>query len=437
MSAERGFARRLLAVAVVSGAVFVVVLGLFALLIFRSLSSRLTESVLAESRADAESIARRLATGSAPPLRVSETTKATELYLHSVLQEKRTVEYITVTDREGRRLFEGRAEGRRTFFDEPPTPALDLPDGTGRRSTQTSTDYDIAVPIENIGFLHVGVSKDAVAARLEALRADLARKAGLAALVALAALAATDVFVWRLLERNRRLESARLEDRRLSELGTVAAGLAHEIRNPLHAIGLTLQNLEERFPAEERRFEGARSEVRRLDRLVSDFLLYARPLPLRVEELSLPAFLREACALAAVEARQKGIAVDVGEAPDATVLWDAGKMRQVLWNLVRNGVEASAGVPPERRRIVLEASPDGEDAVVVRVRDEGEGIPAGVLAEIPALFRTTRKGGTGLGLMVASRIVKEHGGTLAIRSREGEGTTVELRLPREAAAAPA
>ena len=437
MSAERGFARRLLAVAVVSGAVFVVVLGLFALLIFRSLSSRLTESVLAESRADAESIARRLATGSAPPLRVSETTKATELYLHSVLQEKRTVEYITVTDREGRRLFEGRAEGRRTFFDEPPTPALDLPDGTGRRSTQTSTDYDIAVPIENIGFLHVGVSKDAVAARLEALRADLARKAGLAALVALAALAATDVFVWRLLERNRRLEEARLEDRRLSELGTVAAGLAHEIRNPLHAIGLTLQNLEERFPAEERRFEGARSEVRRLDRLVSDFLLYARPLPLRVEELSLPAFLREACALAAVEARQKGIAVDVGEAPDATVLWDAGKMRQVLWNLVRNGVEASAGVPPERRRIVLEASPDGEDAVVVRVRDEGEGIPAGVLAEIPALFRTTRKGGTGLGLMVASRIVKEHGGTLAIRSREGEGTTVELRLPREAAAAPA
>ena len=427
MKPERAFARRLLAVALVSGALFLVVLGLFAVLIFRSLSSRVTESVLAESRADAESIARRLAKGGAPPLRVSETTNATELYLHSVLQEKRTVEYITVTDREGRRLFEGRAEGRRTFFDEPPTPALDLPDGTGRRSTQTSSDYDIAVPIENIGFLHVGVSKDAVAARLEALRADLARKAGFAAL---AALAATDVFVWRLLERNRRLEEARLEDRRLSELGTVAAGLAHEIRNPLHAIGLTLQNLEERFPAEEGRFAGARSEVRRLDRLVSDFLLYARPTPLRPEELSLPAFLREACALAAVEARAKGIAVDVGEAPEAVVRWDPGKMRQVLWNLVRNGVEASASVPPERRRIVLEAVAEGDESVLVRVRDFGEGIAPAVLAEIPALFRTTRKGGTGLGLMVASRIVKDHGGTLAIHSREGEGTTVELRLPR-------
>lgn len=432
MNAQRGFARRLLAVAVVSGALFLLVVGLFSLLIFRSLSSRLTESVLAESRADAESIARRLAKGNAPPLRVSETTRATDLYLHSVLQEKRTVEYITVTDREGRRLFEGRAEGRRTFVDEPPTPALDLPDGTGRRSTQTSRDYDIAVPIENIGFLHVGVSKDAVASRLETLRAGLARKTAFAALAALAALAATDVFVWRLLERNRRLEEARLEDRRLSELGTVAAGLAHEIRNPLHSLGLTLQNLEERFPFEEERFAGARSEVRRLDRLVSDFLLYARPLPLHAEEIALPAFLREACTLASMEGRQKGVAVELGPVADATVRWDAGKMRQVLWNVLRNGIEACTGVPPERRRVLLEGAEEEGGTVIVRVRDEGEGIPAAVLAEIPALFRTTRKGGTGLGLMVASRIVKEHGGTLVIDSREGAGTNVRITLPREA-----
>jgi signal transduction histidine kinase len=429
--AERGFERRLLAVSVVSGGLFLLVLGLFALLIFRSLSSRLTDSVLAESRADAESIAKRLAGGGAAPLRVSETTQATALYLHSVLQEKRTVEYITVTDRDGRRLFEGRAEGRRTFFDEPPTPALDLPDGTGRRSTQTSSDYDIAVPIENIGFLHVGVSKDAVAARLEALRADLVRKTGFAALAALMALAATDVFVWRLVERNRRLEDARLEDRRLTELGAVAAGLAHEIRNPLHAIGLSLQNLEEKFPEEERRFAGARSEVKRLDRLVSDFLLYARPLPLKTEEAELRSFLLEACAFAALEAREKCVVIETGEVADVAVRWDAAKMRQVLWNLLRNGIEACASVPPERRRVSVEAAlADRDDIVLVRVRDTGEGIPEDFRREIPALFKTTKKGGSGLGLMVALRIVKEHGGTLAIASRLGEGTSVELRIPR-------
>ena len=435
VTAERRFERRLLAVSLITGSLFLIVLGLFALLIFRSLSSRLTESVLAQSRADAETIARRLAASSPAPLRVSETTKATDLYLHSVLQEKRTVEYITVTDRDGRRLFEGRAEGRRVFFDEAPTPALDLPDGTGRRSTQTSSDYDIAVPIENVGFLHVGVSKEAVAVRLESLRSDLVRKTAFAALAALVALAASDVFLWRLLERNRRLEEARIEDRRLTELGTLAAGLAHEIRNPLHAIGLDLQNLEERMPSEKERFAGARGEVKRLDRLVSDFLLYARPLPLHPEDLALPAFLREACGLAALEGREKGVVIETGPVPDRVVRWDPGKMRQVLWNILRNGIEASVSVPPERRRIVLEARAGEEGRVVVAVRDTGEGIAADVLPHLPALFKTTRKGGSGLGLMVALRIVREHGGTLAIASRRGEGTTVELDLPVAPAAA--
>jgi len=429
-NAGRGFERRLLAVSAITGSLFLVVLGLFSLLIFRSLSSRLTESVLAESRADAESIARKLAASRGAPLRVSETTKATDLYLHSVLQEKRTVEYITVTDREGRRLFEGRAEGRRIFYDEPPRPAVDLPDGTGRRSTQTTSDYDIAVPIENIGFLHVGVSKDAVAARLESLRSDLVRKTAFAAIAALLALAASDLFLWRLLERNRRLEEARLEDRRLSELGTLAAGLAHEIRNPLHALGLDLQNLEERMPSERERFAGARAEVRRLDRLVSDFLLYARPLPLHLEDVSLPAFLREACVLAALEARDKGVSIETGELADVVVRWDPAKMRQVLWNILRNGVDATLSVPPDRRRVVLEAAREREGAdVLVRVRDTGEGITPEMLGQIPALFKTSKKGGSGLGLMVALRIVREHGGTLAISSRPGEGTTVELKLP--------
>jgi signal transduction histidine kinase len=339
------------------------------------------------------------------------------------------VEYITVTDRDGRRLFEGRAEGRRVFFDEAPTPALDLPDGTGRRSTQTSSDYDIAVPIENIGFLHVGVSKEAVAVRLESLRSDLVRKTAFAALAALLALAASDLFLWRLLERNRRLEEARLEDQRLTELGTLAAGLAHEIRNPLHAIGLDLQNLEERMPAEKDRFAGARGEVRRLDRLVSDFLLYARPLPLHREELALPSFLREAGLLAALEGREKGVVIETGEVADVVVQWDPAKMRQALWNVLRNGIEACAAVPAERRRVVMEARTGQEGRVVVAVRDTGEGIPEDVLPLIPALFKTTRKGGTGLGLMVVLRIVREHGGKLGIASRRGEGTTVELDLP--------
>jgi signal transduction histidine kinase len=433
VDAARRFERRLLAVSIASGLLFLFVLGAFSILIFRSLSSRFVASALEESRADAESIAKKLASPSAA-LRVSERTKETELYLHSVLQEKRTVEYIAVTDREGRRLYEGRAEGRREFFDERPTPSLDLPDGTGRRSTETSRDYDIAVPIENIGFVHVGVSKDAVEARLKSLRSDLVRKTALCGLIALAALAATDVFLWRLLERNRKLELARADDRRFRELGEVAAGLAHEIRNPLHAIGLSLQNLQDNYPGESQRFDLTRSEVKRLDRLVGDFLAYARPSPLRLEEFALSSFLKETCDLASFESKGRGVDVRCEAVPEGTVRWDSGKIRQVVWNLIRNAVDASTEAdagPAFRKEVVLTAH-RAEGTVEIRVTDRGEGIPEATLRKIPSLFFTTKKGGSGLGLMVASRIVREHGGTLSISSREGEGTSVSVRLPERA-----
>jgi signal transduction histidine kinase len=418
---------------VASGAMFLLVLAVFALLIFRSLSSRLVETVLEQSRADAVSIAKKLASsGREPPLRVTERTRETESYLHSVLQEKRTVEYITVTDREGRLLFEGRSEGRRMFPDQPPTPALDLPDGTGRRSISTERDYDIAVPIENIGYLHVGVSKDAVAGRLEMLRADLVHRTAFAGVVALAALAASDLLLWWMMERNRRLELARAEESRLSELGALAAGLAHEIRNPLHAIGLNLQNLQERFPGEGPRFDAARSEVRRLDRLVDDFLLYARPAPLKLEELDLAPFLAEAAGLAALEARAHGVSIEVGGSPDERVRWDGQRIRQVVWNLIRNAVEAAAAPGAAERVVRISAGPGEGDRIAVSVEDRGPGIPPEVLEKLPALFFTTKKGGTGLGLVVADRIVRDHGGRLEISSRPGEGTSVRVTLPRDA-----
>lgn len=429
MDSARRFERRLLAVSIASGILFLAVLGVFAFLIFRSLSSRLTESVLAQSRADAESIARKLSSpGREPQFRVSEKTRETELYLHSVLQERRTVEYITVTDKEGRKLYEGRAEGRRSYFDEATSSRPDLPGGTGRRSTESTRDYDIAVPIENIGFVHVGVSKEAVAARLESLRSDLVSKTAFAGLFALFALAATDVLLWRLLERNRKLEIAQEQSRALSELGTLAAGLAHEIRNPLNAIGLNLQNLQEQYSADHSRFEPAREEVRRLNRLVGDFLLYARPAPLELSAFRLEPFLAEASSLASFESRGTGVEVRKGEIADIEVRWDAGKIRQVLWNLLKNAIEASGQAQPGAA-VTIEARTVEPAGVEVSVIDRGTGIAPEELRRIPSLFFTTKKGGSGLGLMVVSRIVRQHGGTMAIDSKPGVGTRVAIRLP--------
>lgn len=428
MDSARRLERRLITVTAALGLLFLAVLAVFALLLFRSMSARMTQTVLDQSRADAESIARRLASAGNPGYRVTEKVHATELYLHSVLQEQRTVEYITVTDRQGRRIFEGHSEGHRFFFDQPADTALDLPGGTGRLTNDTQHDYDIAVPIENIGFVHLGVSKEAVQKRLAVLRTELLQRTALAAAVALLALLISDFFIWRLMERNRRLEVAQMESRRLSELGMVAAGLAHEIRNPLHALGLNIQNLQEQFPGASERFALARSEVKRLDKLVGDFLQYARPAPRETREIELKPFLTELCLLASLEAKDRQVTVRAGEIPEIRVMWDGAKIRQVLWNLLRNATDACAGVAPERRLVTLSAScRDGQTQVFVR--DTGEGIPEDLLEKIPALFLTTKKGGSGLGLMAAFRIAHDHGGQLKLESKAGEGTTAVLTLP--------
>jgi signal transduction histidine kinase len=430
--ADRQFQRRVLLMLAGSAALFLAVLGLFAWLLFRSLSSRVVESVLAESRADAEQIAQRLAPN-AGGFHVTERKRETESYLHAVLQEKRTVEYITVTDRAGQLIFEGSAVGRRRFPGGQPIPNPDLPGGTGSVTTRSERAYDIAVPIENLGFLHIGVSKDAVGERLESLRADLVRRTALAAGMALLALALTDVLVYRLLERNRRLEEARAADLRLAELGAVASGLAHEIRNPLHAIGLQLQALEERVaPGIFAALPAAREEVRRLDRLVTDFLACARPAPLRPEALSIETLLRELVMLSEQETRGEGVAIDIAAHPqDPNVVWDPARVRQVLWNLLRNAREAIADGAGAGGTIRVGAT-DRDGMMELFVADEGPGIPPELLKDLPRLFLTGKRGGTGLGLAVADRIVRDHGGTLHIESELGRGTTVRVRMPRQA-----
>ena len=154
-----------------------------------------------------------------------------------------------------------------------------------------------------------------------------------------------------------------------------------------------------------RLFNITRSEITRLERLVTDFLAYARPRPLRL------AVLPAASLLAA--ARE--------------VLADGEQMQQVLLNLMQNALAATegSGRPP---RVVLRARRAGP-AVELEVEDNGSGIPVADRRRIFELFFSTRKGGTGLGLAIAQRIVSQHGGTIEVRSTPGEGSTFSVFLP--------
>ena len=215
---------------------------------------------------------------------------------------------------------------------------------------------------------------------------------------------------------------------RLSALGELSAGLAHEIRNPLGSVEGAVQILRRpELPTDTRNEFGnlAQKEINRLKGLLTDFLDFARPqTPKRVP--TEPGELLEAVGkLAAETARMSGIQVRVESlASVSTVLVDPEQMKQVLLNLVINAIQAM----PTGGEIVLRAARTLE-SIILEVQDEGVGIPPEDLERVFNPFVTTRPDGTGLGLSIAYQIVSQHRGHIAARRNPGSGMTFTVTLP--------
>lgn len=233
----------------------------------------------------------------------------------------------------------------------------------------------------------------------------------------------------------RELERRAAESEALAHMGTLAAGLAHEIRNPLNAAGLQLHLLGravDRLNDEEKhglrqRVDIVSSELKRLEHLLSDFLELARPRPIARERVLLSELLDRVLVLQEAAAQARGITVE-RRLSTAEARGDRERLQQVFHNLVVNALEAS----PDGGQIVVEVQyENGSDppTVMASVRDGGRGIPAATLARIFEPFFTTKAAGTGLGLTIVRQIVQRHGGEVVIDSTEGQGTRVGIRLP--------
>jgi len=231
---------------------------------------------------------------------------------------------------------------------------------------------------------------------------------------------------------------------RLAAVGELSASMAHEIRNPLAAISGSIQMLQgeggRRPEQSQRLMEIVLRETDRLNRLLTEFLEYARPGPLRRESLLLEEVVAEVLAIYE-GSRSEAPAVDISIEPGLRLDADPGLLRQLLWNLLLNAAQAM----PQGGRIGIEAHAsqtpqegpggsrnDGLEAgwIEVGVHDGGPGIPAETLDRIFDPFFTTKPGGTGLGLATVHRIVEEHGGSIRVQSAAGKGTSFHVRLPR-------
>ncbi|HVV87528.1 MAG TPA: ATP-binding protein [Kofleriaceae bacterium] len=228
----------------------------------------------------------------------------------------------------------------------------------------------------------------------------------------------------------RTLEETMRRAERLATVGQLAAGIAHEIRNPLASISGSIELLGQAPRASEEDkalMTIVLREIDRLNALVGELLDYANPRPPELVEFDLAELLAETLQVVRQDRSWGGVKV-VAELPPAPleVVADPAKLRQVAWNLVRNATEALAGGVGQ---VTVRARDEG-DQVVVEVEDDGPGIPADQLGRIFDPFFTTKKRGTGLGLATCHGIVAEHGGTLTVESAPGRGSKFVMTLPR-------
>ncbi len=455
------YSRRLLAASLVFGLFVLLDIALFSWLIFRSLSQQEIQRVLLETRQQAETLARQIARqaeGHGKDLfRAIAVEHETQTYIDSVLRQRDIFRDVEIRDKRGVLVY--KSVSRTVVPVAPPADAgprsPELPPGSFRGPVQLkeqSRQYEyevpsVQVPIGSLGTLVVGINGPELAKRIEVLRGELVRQATFIGIVTLILLTSAYLAVWWLLRRAARLEEQAAEAERMAYIGTLASGLAHEIRNPLNSLNLNMQLLEEELgyrgpgatPAGGgggRLLSITRSEINRLERLVSDFLAYAKPRPLEMEETPALWLLEHLAQLLAGEVQRRGVELQIEDrSGGARVRVDAAQMTQLLLNVAQNGFAAmeESGRPPVLRLIAYRHGAE----VVLELVDNGVGISPEDRERIFDLFYSTRKGGTGLGLAIVDRIARAHGGRVSIESSPGAGTAVAVHLPVAAPEAPA
>ncbi len=229
----------------------------------------------------------------------------------------------------------------------------------------------------------------------------------------------------------------RIENERTSSILLLAAGVAHELGNPLNSLNIHLQLIERRLrklkaPAKD--VDGltdsitvCRDEVRRLDGIINNFLEAIRPRPPDLTETHLLEVLDEVLRFQQNELADRGIEVDVESEGDVPlVMADRNQVKQVFFNVIKNAMEAME--PGGRLHLVARAD---DDSVYLLIGDTGKGIKQEDILRMFEPYHTTKATGTGLGLMIVQRIMREHGGQVGVESKSGTGTVVTLEFPRK------
>ncbi|MED4798614.1 PAS domain-containing protein [Bacillus atrophaeus] len=230
------------------------------------------------------------------------------------------------------------------------------------------------------------------------------------------------------ISERKQTEELMLKSEKLSIAGQLAAGIAHEIRNPLTAIKGFLQLMKPTMEGNEHYFDIVFSELSRIELILSELLMLAKPQQHAFKEhLNLKKLISEVTALLETQANLNGIFIKTAFQRDSIFInGDQNQLKQVFINLIKNAVESM----PDGGTVEIDTTED-EHSVHVTIKDEGEGIPEKVLKRIGEPFLTTKEKGTGLGLMVTFNIIENHQGTIQVDSKPEKGTAFKISFPKK------
>jgi signal transduction histidine kinase len=458
--------RSLVLAALVFSALLATTLLTFGHLVFRDLGDRMRKEVITKANDRAVDLAMKLAQeGQIDLYQVHRRMTTFSQYVNEILTRETYVTAVTIYDSAGRTVGYWSQVGGQVFpgsqgFHQPrrvggrlvetplPTPGSLAADNepTVRINTEEELSYVAAVPIPSStgeprkGIVEVGIDKAQLGHDIDELRQALLIKIAMGATICVLLLLVAFAYVVRLITKTRRLEAEAQMADRLAYVGTLASGLAHEIRNPLNAMNMNLQMLDEELtaanlhqdPEATALLASTKGEVRRLENLVTDFLAYARPMQPRLEPADLNATVEEVCRFLRADLQQRAITLDVSVSSSLpAVELDEGQFRQALMNILINAKD----VLRQGGRIAVSTLTGPKGEAVVRIEDNGPGIPPEIRDKIFDVFFSTRGGGTGLGLPIAQKIIESHGGWIALETEVGRGTTFELHVPRPERAA--
>ena len=232
------------------------------------------------------------------------------------------------------------------------------------------------------------------------------------------------------LTETRRLEENAKRNEKLSAMGELASGVAHEIRNPINAIGMIAQRLNKEFIPQDNEKEYSeitlllRNEVNRINKIITQFLNYAKPLDINPQQVEINSYLNEVYKLFETQAKQRSVYFNLKGNDKFNVHIDADLIRQALLNIITNAFDAvkengvvSIGYYKQKKDLVIEIS------------DNGIGISPEHQKKIFDLYYTTKKDGNGLGLSITQKIISQHKGSITLQSKVNNGTTFKIILP--------